>query len=79
MRKSLCIAALAIGLATPALASHCPKDMAAIDAALPSAQLSGADKAKATALRATGEQQHKDGDHAAAVKTLASAMKMLGI
>jgi hypothetical protein len=53
--------------------------MAAIDAALPKAQLSETDKATVMSLRATGETQHKAGDHASSVKTLAKAMKMLGI
>lgn len=79
MRKSLIIAALAVGFATPAFASSCPKHMAAIDAALPAAQLSATDKAKVMKLRKTGEGQHKAGDHAASVKTLGEAKKMLGI
>ena len=79
MRKSLIIVALAFGFATPAFAFHCPKDMAAIDAALPTAQLSAADKTKVMELRKTGEGQHKAGDHAASVKTLGEAKKILGI
>ncbi len=79
MRKSLVIAALAFGFATPAFAFHCPKDMAAIDAALPTASLSVADKTKVMELRKTGEEQHKAGDHTASVKTLGDAKKILGI
>ena len=79
MQKYLIIASLAFGFATPAFAFHCPKDMAAIDAALPTAQLSDANKAKVMELRKTGETQHKTGNHAAAVKTLADAKKILGI
>lgn len=79
MRKTLFIAALALGFATPAFAAHCPKDMAAIDAALPTAKLSAADKAKVMELRKTGEAQHKAGDHGASVKTLGAAMKIMGI
>ena len=79
MQKGLIISALVFGLATPAVAFHCPKDMAAIDAALPGAQLSDADKAKVMELRKTGETQHKAGDHASSVKTLAEAKKILGV
>lgn len=79
IRKALLIAAAGVFLAGPAVASQCPKDMAAIDAALPTAQLSEADKAKVTELRAQGEEQHKASDHAASVKTLAEAKKILGI
>lgn len=79
IRKGLLTATIVIFMAGPAFAFHCPKDMAAIDAAMPTAQLSDADKAKAMELRATGEAQHKAGDHAASVKTLAEAMKILGI
>ncbi|MEC9369256.1 MAG: hypothetical protein VX871_11265 [Pseudomonadota bacterium] len=79
MRKTLIIAALAVGMATPAFAFHCPKDMSAIDEAMKTATLSDADKAKVTELRAKGEEQHKAGDHAASVKTLGEAKEMLGI
>lgn len=79
MRKTLIIAALSIGFAAPAYAFHCPKDMAAIDKALPSTQVSAADKATVMALRKTGEAQHKAGDHAASVETLGKAKKILGI
>lgn len=79
LRKGLIIIAASAFLAGPAFAFHCPKDMAAIDAALPTATLSDADKAKVMELRAKGEEQHKAGDHAGSVKTLAEAMKILGI
>lgn len=79
IRKTLFAATALALLAGPAYAFHCPQDMAKIDAALQTAQLSDADKAKVTALRAKGEEQHKAGDHAAAVATLAEAMKILGI
>ena len=79
MKKSLMIAALVVGFATPAFASSCPIHMAAIDAALPTAKLSDADKAKVMELRKTGEDQHKAGDHDSSVKTLTEAKKILGI
>lgn len=79
MRKGLIVALAATLLASPAFAFHCPQDMAAIDAAMKTAQLSDADKAKVTELRAKGEEQHKAGDHAASVKTLGEAKQILGI
>lgn len=71
--------AFALALSTPAFAFHCPADMAAIDAALPTAQLSDADKAKVTELRAKGQQLHEAGQHQESVDTLAEAKKILGI
>ena len=77
--KGLLIAVTTLFLAGPAFASHCPKDMAAIDAALPAATLNAADKTKVMELRARGETEHKAGNHTASVATLAEAMKLLGI
>lgn len=79
LRKALLIAATTAFMSGTAFAFHCPKDMAAIDAALPKATLSEADKTKVMELRAKGEEQHKAGDHAASVKTLEEAKKILGI
>lgn len=79
LRKGLLTATLALFMAGPAFASQCPNNMAAIDAALPNAQLSEADKTKVMSLRAKGGTQHKSGDHASSMKTLAQAKKMLGI
>ena len=73
---------LAAGLAlasTSALAFHCPKDMKAIDAALPNAKLSAAEMADVKKYRAEGETLHKAGKHQESVDTLAKAKKMLGI
>jgi hypothetical protein len=46
-----------------AIASGCPKEMKAIDAALPGAKLSAEQAAEVKKLRAEGEQLHKDGKH----------------
>lgn len=73
---------LAAGLAvasTGALAFHCPKDMRAIDAALPKAKLSASEMAEVKKYRAEGEALHKAGKHQESVDTLAKAKKMLGI
>jgi len=77
MKYLALIAALA--LATPAVAFHCPLDMARIDEALPTATLSEADMARVRELRALGEEQHNAGDHAASVATLAEALALLGL
>lgn len=79
MRKALLAIALGLAFAAPAGASQCPQDMAAIDSAVQSAQLSEADKAKVMELREQGEEQHKAGEHAASVKTLGEAKQILGI
>lgn len=77
MKKVLFIA-LAFA-ATSAFAFHCPKDMKAIDAALPNAKLTPDQMAEVKKLRAEGEAYHKAGKHQEAVDTLAKAMKILGI
>ena len=71
--------ALVLGLASPAYAMHCPADMAAIDAALSTAQLSDGDLAKVKELRAKGEELHNAGKHQESVDTLAEAKAILGI
>ncbi|WP_193175852.1 hypothetical protein [Oricola nitratireducens] len=78
MKKIICVAAMFL-FATPAFAFHCPADMAEIDAALPSASLSDEQMAQVKELRALGEKQHKAGDHAASIETLAKAKALLGI
>jgi len=78
IRKTLFAAILAVST-SPAFAFQCPGDMAKIDAALQTAQLSDADKAKVTELRAKGEELHSAGQHQESVDTLAEAMKILGL
>ncbi len=63
--KMLITAGLLAVLASPALAFQCPADMAAIDAALETANLSEADLARVKELRATGEAEHAAGNHQA--------------
>ena len=74
-------AALAlVAFSAPALAFHCPKDMAKIDAALAgNPDLSADQMAEVTELRATGETLHKGGKHAESVAALGAAMAILGI
>ena len=62
-----------------ALAFHCPKDMKAIDDALPNAKLSAAQMEQVKKYRAEGEALHKEKKHQESVDTLAKAKKILGI
>jgi len=80
MRSMLLAAALALAIATPAFAFHCPADMAKIDAALAAnPSLSAEQLAEVKRLRAEGEEYHKAGQHQESVDTLAKAMEILGI
>ena len=60
-------------------AYNCPNEMKAIDAALTSTKLAGADLAKVKALRSEGEKVHTDGKHSESMKALGDAKKLLGI
>ena len=79
--KHLAIAAvLLLALSAPAFANHCPKDMAAIDAALAkNPQLSPAQLAEVKKLRAQGEADHKAGKHKESVENLQKAEDILKI
>ncbi len=79
MNKMLLSIAVVACLAGPAFASQCPTDMTKIDAAMQTAQLSDADKAKVMELRTRGEELHGSGNHAESVKTLGEAKTILGI
>lgn len=79
MKKLILTAIALFALSVSVHAGQCPADMAKIDAAMQTAQLSETDKAKVMELRAKGEQLHESGDHAESVKTLAEAKQMLGI
>ncbi len=80
MKRSLLVAALLVTLAGPALAFHCPADMAKIDAALAkNPQLSTEQMFEVRKERADGEALHNSGKHQEAVDTLAKAMAILGI
>ena len=82
-RSSLLAAAVlgaAVLAATPALAFHCPQEMAKIDKALAAnPKLSQADLTKVRQLRTKGEEEHKAGQHQESLDTLAQAEKLLGI
>jgi len=73
-------AALLLAFSLPVLASSCPKDMKKIDAALASnPSVSATDMARIQELRASGEANHKSGNHSQSVADLHEAMKLLGI
>lgn len=80
MKRILLAAVAAIAVATPALAFHCPADMAKIDAALAeNPSLSAEQLAEVQRLRAEGEEAHAAGQHQESVDKLARAMSILGI
>lgn len=62
-----------------AFASSCPKEMKAIDAALPGAKLSEAQMEEVKTLRADGEKFHSEKKHAESMEALGKAKKILGI
>lgn len=80
MRLSSMLLAASLALAsTGAFAFACPKEMKAIDAALPNAKLSAEQMAQVKKYRAEGEALHKAGKHQDSMDTLAKAKKILGI
>ena len=78
MKRTALFVALAFA-SSLAFASGCPKEMKAIDAALPDAKVSSAQMSEVKALRANGEQLHKDGKHADSMAALGKAKGILGI
>lgn len=79
IRYALMLTALTFALALPVEASRCPTEMALIDAALPTAEVSAEDKARVAELRRHGEAMHKAGNHAGAEAALDEAKEILGI
>jgi len=78
MKRTVLFVALAFA-SSLAIASGCPKEMKAIDAALPAAKLDAAKMSEVKKLRADGEQLHKDGKHADSMATLGKAKGILGV
>lgn len=76
-RTTALAALLTAGLAVPALASHCPKDAAAIDHALEVVDVSDDVKSQVMELRDKGLELHEAGNHAESEDTLAEAMRTL--
>ena len=80
MKLRSIIVAMALALASgTALANSCPKEMKAIDAALPKAKLSEMQMKEVKQLRADGEKLHKEGKHSESMAALGKAKKMLGM
>ncbi len=80
MKRVPALAAALLFASSAAFAFHCPKDMAAIDAALAkNPKLTDSQLAEVKKLRAEGEALHKAGKHQESVDTLAKAEKILGI
>jgi hypothetical protein len=80
MKHLILAATLATFAVSPALAYHCPADMAQIDAALAKKpDLSAEQMSKVKALRAEGEKLHKAGNHDRSIEVLAEAKGILGI
>lgn len=76
------VSALALALLfapAAAFAFSCPAMMAEIDAALPTAELSDADRERVEELRAEGEELHNAGDHPGSEAALNEAKGILGI
>ena len=78
MKRLALLAALAF-TSSVAFASSCPKEMKAIDAALPKAKLSSEQMSEVKKLRAEGETHHKAGKHAESMAALNKAKGILGI
>ncbi len=82
MKRTSLLIALAASLALAsdaALADGCPKEMKAIDGALPAAKLDAAKMSEVKKLRADGEADHKAGKHADSMAALGKAKTILGI
>lgn len=75
---ALCAAFAAI-VSPAGFASNCPKDMKAIDEALPKAKLEAKQAEEVKKLRAEGEQHHKAGKHSESMAALGKAKGILGI
>jgi hypothetical protein len=77
IRKIAFASAAILAMSVPALAHHCPKDAAAIDAYLSKNDVDANLKTQVVALKDKGMEAHKAGDHATAETDLAEAMRML--
>jgi len=78
MKRIAMMFALAFAAGT-AFAHSCPKEMRAIDAALPNAKLDSSKMTEVKKLRADGEKFHKEGKHDESMAALGKAKGILGI
>ena len=80
IKRTLAAAVVLAFVSGPALASHCPKDVKLIDAALgKNPSLSSAQMSEVKKLRDEGSALHKSGKHGASQEALHKAMGILGI
>lgn len=77
--KRIALAAMLALSTSVAFAFSCPKEMKAIDAALPKAKLDAKESAEVKRLRAEGEQLHKAGKHSESMAALGKAKALLGL
>ena len=77
--RTILVASLFALTSGVAYAGSCPKHIKAIDAAMPKATLSDAQKADVKKYRDEGESLHKAGNHADSLAALAKAEKILDI
>ncbi|HEU6443191.1 MAG TPA: hypothetical protein VFF38_12560 [Microvirga sp.] len=73
------VLSLSFAAAGPAFANRCPQEMAAIDRALQTAQLSASDRERVMDLRRRGEAAHRAGNHAESERLLDQAKEILKI
>ena len=80
MKQIFIAVAVLIGMASPAVAKHCPLDAKIIDEALENASgLTSMQMSSAKELRDKGMTFHSSGQHAEAIAALHEATKILGI
>lgn len=79
LRTVTLVLAFTLASAAPAFARRCPMDMAAIDKAMQTAQLSAADRQRVMSLRQRGEEAHKAGNHPESERLLDEAKTILKI
>ncbi len=79
LRRALLAGGILLGLSAPAYAFQCPADVAKIDEALQTAELSEEQQRRVQELRAEGARLHEEGRHQESVDTLAQAKDILGI
>lgn len=80
MFKKLFAVLTLLAFSVPAVASHCPKDVKAIDAALEKGtSLTAEQVAEVKKLRDEGQELHNTGKHKESVEALHKAMDQLGM
>jgi hypothetical protein len=77
--KRLAFTIVLVFFASTAWGHSCPREMKAIDAALPKAKLDAKQAAEVKKLRAEGEKLHKDGKHSESMAALGKAKGILGL